>query len=67
MIGEINDPDLLQRRPPWQRAIVISGGVIANILLTFILSASTSYFSGIGMIFSLRFHSLNYAYYYHLI
>ena len=25
VIGEIDDPDLLQRRPPWQRAIVISG------------------------------------------
>ena len=48
VIGEIDDPNLLQRRPPWQRAIVISGGVLANILLTFILSASTSYVSGIG-------------------
>jgi len=48
VIGEIDDPDLLQRRPAWQRAIVISGGVIANILLTFVLSSITSYVSGIG-------------------
>jgi membrane-associated protease RseP (regulator of RpoE activity) len=48
VIGDIDDPDLLQRRSPWQRALVISGGVIANILLTFFLSASTSYVSGIG-------------------
>ena len=48
VIGEIDDPNLLQRRPAWQRAIVISGGVIANILLTFVLSSITSYVAGIG-------------------
>lgn len=48
VIGEIDDPDLLQRRNPFERALVIAGGVIANILLTFVLSSVTSYTSGIG-------------------
>lgn len=37
-IRELDDPDLLQNRPPLQRALVISGGVLANFLLTFLLS-----------------------------
>jgi membrane-associated protease RseP (regulator of RpoE activity) len=41
-------PDLLQNRPPLQRALVISAGVIANILLTFLLSTGTSLSTGIG-------------------
>ena len=34
----LEDPDLLQNRPPLQRAFVIAGGVLANVLLTFLLS-----------------------------
>ena len=31
------DPDLLENRPPLQRGLVISGGVLANILLSFLI------------------------------
>ena len=48
VIEEKDDPNLLQNRPPLQRALVISAGVIANILLTFLLSAGTSLSYGIG-------------------
>lgn len=48
VIKELDDPDLLQNRPPWQRAIVISAGVIANFLLAFLLSSGVSYTSGIS-------------------
>jgi membrane-associated protease RseP (regulator of RpoE activity) len=38
--GQINpDPDLLQNRPPIQRALVISAGVVANLLLSVLLFA----------------------------
>lgn len=46
--GEIDDPDLLQNRPPLQRALVISAGVIANILLTFSLAFGTAFTTGIA-------------------
>lgn len=48
VIEEKDDPDLLQNRPPLQRAFVISAGVLANLLLTFLLSAGTSLTAGIG-------------------
>mmetsp|Transcript_28188 Transcript_28188/g.38767 ORF Transcript_28188/g.38767 Transcript_28188/m.38767 type:complete len:458 (-) Transcript_28188:19-1392(-) len=48
VIGEKDDPNLLQNRPPLQRALVISAGVLANILLTFILSFGTAFTTGIG-------------------
>ena len=32
-----DDPDLLENRPPLQRGLVISGGVLANILLSFLI------------------------------
>lgn len=48
VIEEKDDPNLLQNRPPLQRAFVISAGVIANILLTFLLSMGTSLTAGIG-------------------
>lgn len=47
-IAEIDDPDLLQNRPPLQRALVISGGVLANFLLTFLLATGTAVTSGLG-------------------
>eukprot|EP01041_Mallomonas_annulata_P003368 gene3369-6668_t len=48
IIKELDDPDLLQNRPPLQRALVISAGVIANVLLTFILATGTSLTTGIA-------------------
>ncbi len=45
---ELDDPDLLQNRPAAQRALVISAGVIANLILAFLLSAGTAATSGIG-------------------
>lgn len=48
VIEEIDDPNLLQNKSPLSRAVVISGGVIANILLTFLLSAGTAATVGIG-------------------
>ena len=42
------DPDLLQNRPPLQRAFVISAGVMANLLLTFGLSSYVAGTSGIN-------------------
>lgn len=48
VVEEKDDPDLLQNRPPLQRAFVISAGVLANLLLTFLLSAGTSLTTGIG-------------------
>lgn len=47
MIKELDDPDLLQNRPPLQRAIVISAGVIANVILAFLLSTTAGIVSGI--------------------
>lgn len=46
-IGEKEDPNLLQNRPPLQRALVISGGVLANILLTFLLSCGIASTTGL--------------------
>ena len=48
VIRELDDPDLLQNRPPLQRAWVISAGVLANILLTLSLASGTAYTTGIG-------------------
>ena len=47
-IAEKDDPDLLQNRPPLQRALVISGGVLANFLLTFLLATGTAVTVGLG-------------------
>ena len=49
VVGEIEDPDLLQNRPPIQRALVISAGVLANVLLALVLSIGTASTVGIGM------------------
>eukprot|EP00607_Mallomonas_marina_P010059 CAMPEP_0182417356 /NCGR_PEP_ID=MMETSP1167-20130531/1797_1 /TAXON_ID=2988 /ORGANISM="Mallomonas Sp, Strain CCMP3275" /LENGTH=386 /DNA_ID=CAMNT_0024590843 /DNA_START=175 /DNA_END=1335 /DNA_ORIENTATION=- len=46
--AELTDPDLLQNRPPLQRALVISAGVLANILLTFLLATCASVTTGIA-------------------
>lgn len=35
------DTDLLQNRPPWQQAIVVSSGIIANMLLSYSLLFAT--------------------------
>ena len=48
IVKELDDPDLLQNRPPLQRAWVISAGVVANILLTFMLATGTAFSSGLG-------------------
>ena len=45
---ELDDPDLLQNRPPLQRALVISAGVIANIILSIILASGASFTTGIN-------------------
>ena len=45
--GENPDPNLLQNRPPLQRALVISGGVLANVLLTFLLSTGVALTNGL--------------------
>ncbi len=42
-----NDPDLLKNRPIYQRAIVISAGVIANLLLAWIVLIGQASFIGI--------------------
>ena len=42
-----NDPDLLKNRPIHQRAIVISAGVIANLLLAWIVLIGQASFVGI--------------------
>ena len=47
-LEEITDPDLLQNRPPLQRAFVIAGGVLANFLLAFLLATGTASTSGLG-------------------
>ena len=44
---EDENPNLLQNRAPWQRAIVISGGVAANILLSFLISCYVAASSGL--------------------
>ena len=48
IIEELDDPDLLQNRPAPQRAAVISAGVIANLVLAWLLSSGTAATSGIG-------------------
>jgi len=48
IVKELDDPDFLQNRPPLQRALVISAGVIANIILTFSLATGTALTTGIG-------------------
>lgn len=48
IVEELDDPDLLQNRPAVQRAAVISAGVIANMILAFLLSSGTAATSGIG-------------------
>lgn len=45
---EIDDPDLLQNRPAFQRSVVISAGVIANILLTWSLASYTASSTGLS-------------------
>ena len=45
--AELDDPDLIQNRPPLQRAAVISAGVVANVLLTFLISAGVAANTGI--------------------
>ena len=45
---EIDDPDLLQNRPAFQRSVVISAGVIANILLTWSLASYTASTTGLS-------------------
>jgi len=42
------DPDLLQNRPPSQRAAVISAGVLANLFLTFGLNTLVASTSGVA-------------------
>ncbi len=42
-----NDPDLLKNRPIYQRAIVISAGVIANLLLAWVVLFGQAGFVGI--------------------
>jgi membrane-associated protease RseP (regulator of RpoE activity) len=44
----LDDPNLLQNRPAWQRLIVISAGVVANFLLTFLISTGVASTSGLG-------------------
>lgn len=49
VIAELTDPDLLQNRPPIQRALVICAGVFANILLAILLSSGVAITSGISI------------------
>jgi len=49
---QLDDPNLLQNRPPLQRLLVISAGIIANFLLTFLISFGVSSTSGISKIFT---------------
>jgi RIP metalloprotease RseP len=51
-IIEDTDPDLLQNRPWPQRAVVVSAGVIANILLTISLSSFVAASSGVVLVSS---------------
>ena len=46
VVKELDDPDLLQNRPPLSRAFVISAGVMANFLLSILLCGSVSLSSG---------------------
>jgi membrane-associated protease RseP (regulator of RpoE activity) len=46
IVKQFTDPDLLQNRSPLQRSFVISAGVLANILLTFLLSTGASWTYG---------------------
>jgi membrane-associated protease RseP (regulator of RpoE activity) len=46
IVKQFTDPDLLQNRPPLQRSFVISAGVLANVLLTFLLSTGASWTYG---------------------
>lgn len=48
VIKELDDPDLLQNRPPLQRIFVISGGVLANILLSVLITSGAAFTSGIS-------------------
>jgi len=48
VVKELTDPDLLQNRPPLERAFVISAGVMANILLSFLLASGTALTTGVG-------------------
>lgn len=48
VIKELDDVDLLQNRPPLQRGLVISAGVLANLLLTFLLLTGTAATAGIS-------------------
>merc|ERR1711871_943920 len=45
---ELDDPDLLQNRPAFQRAVVISAGVIANLLLSISLASFTASTTGLS-------------------
>ena len=45
---ELDDPDLLQNRPAFQRGIVISAGVVANILLAWSLASFTASTTGLS-------------------
>jgi membrane-associated protease RseP (regulator of RpoE activity) len=42
-----NDPDLLRNRPVWDRAIVISAGVIANLIFAYLVFVAQ--FAGVGI------------------
>lgn len=44
---QLDDPNLLQNRPPLQRLLVISAGIIANFLLTFLISLGVTSTSGV--------------------
>jgi len=48
IVRTLDDPDLIQNRPPLQRAIVISAGVVANVLLSFLICTGVSLSTGIG-------------------
>jgi membrane-associated protease RseP (regulator of RpoE activity) len=46
IVKQFTDPDLLQNRSQLQRSFVISAGVLANVLLTFLLSTGASWTYG---------------------
>lgn len=48
IVKELSDPDLIQNRPAIQRLVVISGGILANFLLTFLLSTSVALTTGLN-------------------
>jgi len=48
VVRTLEDPDLIQNRPPLQRAVVISAGVLANVLLSFLICTGVSLSTGIG-------------------